>query len=846
MSDDKDKKAPEGEEERTVFMPSGGEGETPAAPKGNFFETDDAPPSPPAAPGAPPAEPTFPPSAATAAEAEAEAPVEAPAEAAEAAPAESPAESEATAEPVPDTEGEEDASLSDPEPPTVDATASDPEPSATEPAEPATAEEPRTVFAPSPVDAAPSDPEPSAPEPAEPAPAEEPRTVFAPSPVDTPAPAAEAPASPPPPPPASVEATAAAGAATSSGTAGPAAFIPVEGARNIKVGDCLNHIFEVKRFLARGGMGEVFEGCNVNTDERVAIKVMLPAMAADEKVVALFRKEARTLTKLQHEALVSYRVLAQEPQLGVLYIVTEFIEGVNLSEALGTVERTPDELAGLLRRLASGLGYAHRLGAVHRDLSPDNVLLPGGDVHQAKIIDFGIAKDLDASSATIVGDGFAGKLNYVAPEQLGDYGREVGPWTDVYSLALVILAVAQGKSVNMSGSLVDAIDKRRKGPDLAAVPGSLRPVLEAMLRPDPKERLRSMEDVVKMLGGERVATPSPPPPPPPPETKKQGSSATPALIGGLVAVGVLAAAGAWYAFGGIGQNVEENKVVPVVPGNPAETARNAINAALPSVGCTWLDISSIENRNGALQIALRGVAGEGDAARQEISRALTDANIQNAQLDFGDVAPITQAGCAALDAYRQVRATAGTHLSVGQPRFEMMMQPAGLPYAGEQASNAAINFNLANAQDFAILGIEPSGVISPLIADRATFQSALTQSVDGRPITDEGNGRYRLNIDLNHDGWSGIILVTGQGPFERDLVAPPVGSRGPSWRDQFLARAADRNWRVEMVWFESVNNVTGDSAPPPAAATPPAAPPAPPQADSPAADSADDDKPPEQ
>ena len=142
-------------------------------------------------------------------------------------------------------------------------------------------------------------------------------------------------------------------AATASGTAGP--IKPVEGARNIKVGDVLNHIFEVKRFLARGGMGEVFEGCNVNTDERVAIKVMLPAMAADEKVVGLFRKEARTLTKLQHEALVSYRVLAQEPQLGVLYIVTEFIEGVELGEMLGKVERTPEELAGLLKRLASGL-----------------------------------------------------------------------------------------------------------------------------------------------------------------------------------------------------------------------------------------------------------------------------------------------------------------------------------------------------------------------------------------------------------------------------------------------------------------------------------------------------------
>ena len=94
----------------------------------------------------------------------------------------------------------------------------------------------------------------------------------------------------------------------------------------------------MKRFLARGGMGEVFEGCNVNTDEKVAIKVMLPALANDEKVIAMFRKEAKTLTKLHHQALVGYRVLAQEPQSHVLYIVTDFIEGTNLGDALGDAE----------------------------------------------------------------------------------------------------------------------------------------------------------------------------------------------------------------------------------------------------------------------------------------------------------------------------------------------------------------------------------------------------------------------------------------------------------------------------------------------------------------------------
>lgn len=607
-------------------------------------------------------------------------------------------------------------------------------------------------------------------------------------------------------------------------SAGAAAFVPREGARAIQVGDCLNHIFEVKRFLARGGMGEVFEGCNVNTDEKVAIKVMLPALAADEKVVAMFRKEARTLTKLNHEALVSYRVLAQEPQLGALYIVTEFIEGVELGEMLGKVERTPEELAGLLRRLASGLGAAHKLGAIHRDMSPDNVLLPGGDVHLAKIIDFGIAKDLDASSATIVGDGFAGKLNYVAPEQLGDYGREVGPWTDVYSLALVILAVANGKNVNMSGSLVDAIDKRRKGPDISAVPPSLAPVIEAMLRPDPKDRLRSMDEVIAMLEGRGVAPPVSSTPPP-----GDTSTPAPAPSGGskaLIAIGVLvtlliAAGGAWYLMRDVAP-VDGNEVVQndERPANPVEAARGAINSVLPSVNCTWLDIGGIRPEGDRLAIALRGVAGDPEAAQREINQALAQAGVRNATLNFGDVAPITPAGCAALDTYRQMRATRDLRLSATQPRFEMVMQPAGAIYANQEAATAVVNLDIANpSAQFAILGIEPSGVITRLIANRADFETRLAQSINGRPIASRGNDRYTLNIDLNHDGWSGIILITGREPFDADVVAPPMGSRGPAWRDRFVAAAAERGWQVEMVWFESVNREQ-DSAPPPADVAP--------------------------
>lgn len=602
--------------------------------------------------------------------------------------------------------------------------------------------------------------------------------------------------------------------------ADPAAIVPVENAAQIKVGDVLNHIFKVDRFLARGGMGEVFEGCNINTDEKVAIKVMLPALASDPKVIEMFRKEARTLTKLHHQAIVPYRVLAQDQQLKVLYIVTDFIEGANLRDVLGTLQLPPDRLAALLRRLAGGLAEAHELGAVHRDISPDNILLENDDIEDAKIIDFGIAKDLDAGAKTIVGDGFAGKLNYVAPEQLGDFGREIGPWTDVYSLGLVILAVAQGRNVDMSGSLVDAIDKRRRGPDLAAVPDTLRPLLAAMLRPNPAERLRSMEDVIRMLDGARIPSPQTVretlPPPETAETLPGGaarrtSGNTLVIILIVLAIVAALAGGAWYlglfdTGGGGGGGQSSSSGGPPVPDTrpPEEVARAAVSSILPSVPCTWLDVGRIENGDSGVTVAMRGVAGNREAAQAEIGRALSRAGLANAEVRFADVAEITQAGCSALDSYRQVRADGAGHIAATEAHYEMVTQADG-PYRGGAAANALVDLNVDPDANFALLGIEPSGQISTILESRAAFRQTLAQSQGGRPISDEGGGRYRVHIDLDHQGWSGLLLIAGRGPFDPALVAPAIGARGPDWQQRFVTAAAANGWHSEMVWFESIN-----------------------------------------
>ncbi|MGH6613473.1 serine/threonine-protein kinase [Sphingomonas sp.] len=567
--------------------------------------------------------------------------------------------------------------------------------------------------------------------------------------------------------------------------------------KSIKVGDVLNHMFAVRRFIARGGMGEVFEGANVITDERVAIKVMLPALASDPNVITLFRREARTLTRLHHQAVVQYRVLAQEPELGVLYIVTEYIDGTNLSDMLGTLAPTPEALGALLRRLASGLAAAHALGAIHRDISPDNVLLGGGELAQARIIDFGIAKDLDPGTATIVGDGFAGKLGYVAPEQLGDYGRELGPWTDVYSLGLLILAVARGRDLGLGGSLVDAVDKRRAGLDLSAVPATLRPIIDRMTRPKPSERYQSMAAVLAAL--DQIEVPREAGPGIPRNWK----------IGAGVAAALMLALIGWLVLGGYGADrTGPGRIGPASTADPITRAGNAINAALPSVSCTWLRVVSLTNAADGAHVALTGVAGSPAAALTEINRALKTQDISGADIDFSQVAPINQSGCAALDAYRQIRAPSGNRLSVPQRKFEMRTQPPESAYPGSIAANAVIGISVADpSRDLALVGLEPSGKIDMLVPSRAAFVEQLKASKKGLPVTDLGGDRYRLQIDLDHAGWSGLLLISGKGPFDPAVVAPPLGARGADWRDRLVAIAAEHGWEADMIWFRSVDEV---------------------------------------
>jgi serine/threonine protein kinase len=261
-------------------------------------------------------------------------------------------------------------------------------------------------------------------------------------------------------------------------------------------GTLLNNTYIIEALLARGGMGEVYRARHVDLGTEYAIKVILPSLAEDPTIVQLFREEARKLHRLNNDAVVDYEGFFLDEH-GLRFLVTEFVPGESLEQVLRRRRLEPDEVLRLRDRLALGLQAAHEMGIVHRDVSPENILLPEGRIDRAKLIDFGIAKSTDPAALTVIGSNFAGKYSYASPEQVG--GGRVDLRSDIYSLGLVLAAAAIG-----FGRKLD-VGNRQRVPDLSKVPASLRRGIAWMLEPRPDDRPDSMR---ALLSREEATPPS--------------------------------------------------------------------------------------------------------------------------------------------------------------------------------------------------------------------------------------------------------------------------------------------------------------------------------------------------
>ena len=150
----------------------------------------------------------------------------------------------------------------------------------------------------------------------------------------------------------------------------------------------------------------------------------------------------------------------------------------------------------------------HARNIVHRDLSPDNIVLRGDDPAEAVIIDFGIAKDASAGARTIVGNDFAGKYEYAAPEQM--HGR-AEPRSDLYALGASLLAIFRGRVPDMGGSPGEVLRRKEQPLDTAGVPEPLKGLIDTLTQPDPARRPPSAAAAVAEIEGLLRPKPAAPP-----------------------------------------------------------------------------------------------------------------------------------------------------------------------------------------------------------------------------------------------------------------------------------------------------------------------------------------------
>jgi serine/threonine protein kinase len=169
-------------------------------------------------------------------------------------------------------------------------------------------------------------------------------------------------------------------------------------------------------------------------------------------LIARFRREARTAAALRHENLC--RVLDAGEIDGTQFLTMEFIEGESLADLLRKLRTFPErEAAQIVSKLAKALAAAHEGRVIHRDLKPANIMMRVmGQRHEPVIVDFGLARRDDANEARLTRAGqVIGTLGYMAPEQICDDLKELGPACDIYALGVILHELLTGR-LPFSGS----------------------------------------------------------------------------------------------------------------------------------------------------------------------------------------------------------------------------------------------------------------------------------------------------------------------------------------------------------------------------------------------------------